>query len=120
MDKEVKFYHKEAAENEAIVQKLKDEGKDAFDMKQAQECLQEVIVFAHVCLFRALYLLHLHANTPVDTFHPSLPSYLVCFLSHLSHLRLSFTSEVLHDDPRLQEPLSKESRRSPRLSRRAR
>jgi len=41
MDKEVKFYHQEAAENEAIVQRLKDAGKDAFDTKQATEVLQE-------------------------------------------------------------------------------
>ena len=52
MDKEVNFYHKEAGENEAIVQKMKDDGKDAYDMKQAQECLQEVIMsYLHLACF---------------------------------------------------------------------
>jgi hypothetical protein len=41
MDKEVTFYQQEAVENEAIVQKLEAAGKDAYDMKQAKECLQE-------------------------------------------------------------------------------
>jgi len=41
MDKEVAFYQQEAVENEAIVKKLEDAGKDAYDMKQAKECLQE-------------------------------------------------------------------------------
>ena len=41
MDKEVKFYQKEAIENEAIVKTMEDDGKDAYDTKQARECLQE-------------------------------------------------------------------------------
>ena len=41
MDKEVKFYHKEAAENEAVIKKLEAEGKDGYDTKQAKEVLQE-------------------------------------------------------------------------------
>ena len=35
MANEVTFYHKEVGENEAIVQQLKDEGKDEYDLKQA-------------------------------------------------------------------------------------
>lgn len=35
MDKEVKYYHKEAGENEAVLQKMKDDGKDEYETKQA-------------------------------------------------------------------------------------
>jgi hypothetical protein len=35
MDKERKFYVKEAEENEAVLQKLKDAGKDESEWKQA-------------------------------------------------------------------------------------
>lgn len=37
----MKFYYKEAAENEAKLQALKDAGKDAYDLKQTSEVLQE-------------------------------------------------------------------------------
>uniref|UniRef100_A0A7S2W3S2 Tubulin-specific chaperone A n=1 Tax=Rhizochromulina marina TaxID=1034831 RepID=A0A7S2W3S2_9STRA len=41
MAKEVAFYHREAEENEARVQKFKDAGKDIHDVKKAEEVLEE-------------------------------------------------------------------------------
>ena len=41
MDKEVKFYEKEAAENEAKLKTMKDEGRDNYETKQWEEVLQE-------------------------------------------------------------------------------
>mmetsp|Transcript_22939 Transcript_22939/g.40975 ORF Transcript_22939/g.40975 Transcript_22939/m.40975 type:complete len:143 (-) Transcript_22939:98-526(-) len=41
MAKEVAYYQKEAGENEARVQGMKDEGKDIHDIKKAEEVLQE-------------------------------------------------------------------------------
>ena len=37
MKKEVEFYHLEASQNEARVQGMKDEGKDIYDIKKAEE-----------------------------------------------------------------------------------
>mmetsp|Transcript_17775 Transcript_17775/g.41670 ORF Transcript_17775/g.41670 Transcript_17775/m.41670 type:complete len:158 (-) Transcript_17775:443-916(-) len=41
MSKEVAYYQKEAGENETRVQGMKDEGKDIYDIKKAEEVLQE-------------------------------------------------------------------------------
>ena len=41
MLKEVSNYEKEAKVNEARVQKMKDDGKDEYDIKKQQEVLQE-------------------------------------------------------------------------------
>lgn len=41
MLKEVASYEKEVTTNEAKVQKMRDEGKDAYDIKKFEEVLQE-------------------------------------------------------------------------------
>eukprot|EP00903_Cladosiphon_okamuranus_P014537 g13484.t1 len=41
MVKEVASYEAEAKENEARVQKMRDEGKDPYDIKKQEEVLQE-------------------------------------------------------------------------------
>ena len=41
MVKEVSGYEKEAVENEARIQKMKDDGKDEYDIKKQEEVLQE-------------------------------------------------------------------------------
>jgi len=47
MDKEVKYYHKEATENEAILQRLKDEGKDEYEWKQQVKIyIQSNLIFS--------------------------------------------------------------------------
>ncbi|CAM9683311.1 unnamed protein product [Scytosiphon promiscuus] len=41
MVKEVTSYEEEAKENEAKVQKMRDDGKDAYDIRKQEEVLQE-------------------------------------------------------------------------------
>ncbi|CAM9772221.1 unnamed protein product, partial [Ectocarpus sp. 8 AP-2014] len=41
MVKEVASYEVEAKENEAKVQKMRDDGKDAYDIRKQEEVLQE-------------------------------------------------------------------------------
>eukprot|EP00904_Undaria_pinnatifida_P014064 jgi/Undpi1/9789/HiC_scaffold_27.g12244.m1 len=41
MLKEVASYEKEAKDNEAKVQKMRDEGKDSYDIRKQEEVLQE-------------------------------------------------------------------------------
>jgi tubulin-specific chaperone A len=41
MQKEVAAYEKEAKDNEGRVQKMKDDGKDEYDIKKQEEVLQE-------------------------------------------------------------------------------
>ena len=41
MMKEVASYEKEVVDNEAKVQKMRDDGKDSYDIKKQEEVLQE-------------------------------------------------------------------------------
>mmetsp|Transcript_33847 Transcript_33847/g.34482 ORF Transcript_33847/g.34482 Transcript_33847/m.34482 type:complete len:117 (+) Transcript_33847:133-483(+) len=41
MVKEVKSYEKEVVENEAVVKKMRDEGRDPYDIRKQEEVLQE-------------------------------------------------------------------------------